>query len=221
MNNKRPSLGVVLVAMGNPRVRSDLRMTGFSSTASLDDVCSTLAATGDVRFETLRHNALAGLGKYVGKRFSDSRKAAEWLVQLNRRLGAWAAVQTAKHVVSLIRGPDERAVRAIAVTERWCAGLASRMEAREAAEEAYRAYEDSEDAYYNAYSTVTEAAYSAATESKYAAHDFAYSAAQAAVRYVRGDDMLIFDVIVDSLPAFPVWQGDPSQDTWPLPKRKR
>ena len=95
----KPSLGVVLVALGNQRVRTDLRLAGFGPKASLDEVCDVLSAGSASTRRRLRINALRALGAYINKRFKTIGECLPWLNLLHPRLCAWAVWVLARILV--------------------------------------------------------------------------------------------------------------------------
>lgn len=232
----RPSLGVVLVVMGNPGVRGDVRMSGFSSTASLDEVCRTLAATGQYREQTLRINALRALSKYVEKKFTRADDVCRWLTTVNRRLAVWAACSCAREALEFVAEGEERPRAAIETAEAWVAGQATKAvvskkvaAAEEAVESPSAAWSRGLEGAANAAGSAAEAAYVAVGNNYEAQRDAVASARSAASAFQWGrdsddDDELqrLVRVITERLVLFPEWTGKPSYDRWPLPtKRKR
>jgi hypothetical protein len=135
----RSSLGVVLVALGTPRARRDLRLCGFSSTASLDEVCRTLAATGMYREESLRIDALRALGRVLERRFKSAEGATRHLAKLHRRLGVWASASCAREALCLVPEQESRPRIAVETAEGWVQGEATREQAEKAAANAANA----------------------------------------------------------------------------------
>lgn len=223
MSVERRSLGAVLVALGTPRARRDLRLCGFSSTASLDEVCRTLAATGMYSAETLRIDALLALGRVVERRFTSAGKASQHLAKLHRRLGVWGAASCAREALCLVPEQESRPRIAVETAEGWVRGEAAREQAEKASAAAWAAA-------YAAYAAVNAAAY-AVYASAYDAYT-AYAAANALANTAAADHSAwnaarntelrrLVSVIAERLVLFPEWQGDPAEDLWPMPPRSK
>jgi len=230
----RSSLGVVLVALGTPRARRDIRLCGFSPTASLDEVCRTLAATGMYSEESLRINAMRVLGRLIARRFKSAAEAARHLAKLHRRLGVWAAASCARESLHIVSNGETLPRVAIETAEAWVAGLATAEQADESG------YAANTDAFYSDTATAAAncaAAWAASAVTSKATAAAAKSAARRAA-HARASDKEAVDgsrwqmanraelrrlvsVIVDRLVLFPEWQGDPAEDLWPMPTRKR
>lgn len=118
----RPSLAVILVVLGNPGVRGDVRMAGFSRTASLDEVCDVLSAGSDSRRRALRTNALRALGRYMTRSFTNLTDCVYWLDLVHKGLCAWASICIARD--ALYAGPTPLAEAYFARAERSIAGVA-------------------------------------------------------------------------------------------------
>jgi len=225
----RSSLGVVLVALGTPRARRDLRLCGFSPTASLDEVCRTLAATGMYSAETLRIDALRALGRVVERRFKSAEGATRHLAKMHRRLGVWAAASCAREALCLVPKQESRPRIAVETAEGWVRGEATREQAEKAASAAYAAAANSAaNAAYSAYDAARAAADAAdaADAAAWCAAAAAAAAANSAAAdawYAARDTELrrLVSVICERLVLFPALAGDPAEDLWPMPSRER
>jgi len=221
----KTSLGARLVELGNSAAASDVQMLGLGPTASLDEVCRTLEATGQYREQTLRINALRGLATRTARKFhSNAGNAAKWLWELHPRLGVWAAAACARHVLSYTQDAKGRPRLAVEVIEAWVRGEATPAQVNKAAEKVFSlpgvaAYAHIERAY------AGRSAYNAARSIDRALGD-AYAeravGAAAAVADAAGvmayDDALraLIQVVTGSIVEFPVWQGAPADDRWPM-----
>jgi len=217
------SLGVVLVALGNPRVRNDLRLSGFSPTASLDEVCATLAATGAHRFEVLRHNALVALGKQA----ASANRPFNFISYANPRVGLWVATQVLKVVASKRVRFSKPSVPLISFLEAACAGVP--MASANADSLSRRILEREEEAFMfggvsqsrnnaDAAMAFRQAVLSVVRSNGVPNPMFAAASLDSSEKALFGTNRYDVAALIPSLVvSLPVWQGDPRNDPWPMP----
>jgi hypothetical protein len=238
----KTSLGARLVELGNPAAASDVRMLGLGPTASLDEVCYALAGTGLYSADALRINALRALALKVEDDFDKVEPALRWLDRLQVRLCVWSAASIAREVLPLVPAGDKSARAAIHATEAWVAGIGTTAQARLASIEAYeagsRAYraatdprasssDETQDKLFAAGNAVLAASHAASMISggTSGALGLTVDTALMAMR-MQGDvdstadarsvERRLLTAMLDRLPLFPVWQGAPAEDAWPM-----
>lgn len=245
--SSKPSLGTVLVSLGNPSAAQDAQMLGLGPAASLDEVCYALAATGLYREETLRVNALRALAVKVEDDFVRPEPTLKWLDRLHERLGAWSAASIARAVLPLASG-DKSALAAIEAAEAWVAGVGTAAKARLASVAAYQAgsrlysagseyrrpplSEGEQDRLFVAGNAVLTASHAASMISGGTAGSIGLTV-ETALMALRvdsdvdstDDERLIerdlLTAITERLVAFPVWQGPSEDDLWPMQRGAR
>jgi len=215
------SLGYVLVARGNKHAQRDMRLVGFGPEASLDEVCRVLAATGPYQFEVLRHNALVAMADLVSV-LDLEKDALFWLTTANKRLGVWVAACHAKKALSFAT-PNKGSARAVGVVELWCAGLASTSDVIETAADAERAisarHQEINGSVYRLAARSADAVVKSVCSniSNFDSFEAGYAATYCV--YAANAAGLLASIVgltADALQSFPVWQGDPSEDRWPM-----
>lgn len=171
-----------LVAL--PVVGDDLVEVPTEERGTVDRIARALEAQGSG--SALRHRTaiLRALGDVLRAQYTDAREALRYLASLDRRLAVWGACACAREALRYVADDEPRPLRAIEVTERWLAGLATLDEVGKARDAAWDARADAyaAAAYAAAATTATYAAAAAAADAA-AYADAAAAAANAAAAY--------------------------------------
>ena len=148
--------------------------------------------------EEMRAHGLRVIADYVRTEFKDARKALEWLVKQNHRLGVWCACACAREALKYVPKGEDRPRIAIETAEKWVRGKATKNQVEKASDAAYYA------AYYATYAAAN-AAYAAvnADNAAWAAAYAAWAASDASAAARKKELQRLVDVIVDAIMMFP------------------
>ena len=151
--------------------------------------------------EEMRAHGLRVIADYVRTEFKDARKALEWLVKQNHRLGVWCACACAREALKYVPKGEDRPRIAIETAENWVRGKATKNQVKKASDAAYVA---ADEAFSAAAYAVAYAAAASANAATWAAAAYAAWAA-ASAGYDPDDEELrrLVDVIADVIMTFP------------------
>jgi len=143
--------------------------------------------------EEMRAHGLRVIADYVRTEFKDARKALEWLVKQNHRLGVWCACACAREALKYVPKGEDRPRIAIETAEKWVRGKATKNQVEKASDAAYYA------AYYATYAAAN-AAYAAVN-----ADNAAWAAAYAAAAKASFETEIrrLVDVTADAIMTLP------------------
>jgi len=198
-----PSPLTVLVSLAYQDSDLILEQMGRSrKTESLDQAVKRLADfTGDDPYK-IRNMALLRLSEYVASSFDDAGEALRWLIDVDHKLGVWAACQAARETLRFVPKGEQRPRKAIEVTEAWVRGKASIAKVQKASADAYDYDDSSAYAAYAAYSAPADAAAYIADAVAYDSSSVLFSKQWDAVR--DAEFRRLVGVVADAIMSFPV-----------------